>query len=117
MLPNNYTKGMPYELFIRDLRSCTENEYGSHRSNMSNLLDFEQGINYPFINGKQLLPDIKEWMKSAIEYGIKQKKFSSIALELKSYLPRVEASTTSAELLKICNDGSNLLQDWRTGES
>lgn len=117
MIHDTYKEGMPYEFFIRALRNCTEHEHNSHRANMSNLIGFELGDRLPYINGTKLLSDIKKWMKSAIEYAVQQNKFSSIALELKSYLPRVEAATTSTELLKICNDGMNLLQDWRTGES
>jgi hypothetical protein len=111
MPQSDYIRSMSYESFIRKCRKYTVGDkHGAHRAIMNNLMDFDNGEkDTKYLKHEKTLADIKRWMKSATRAAIKDKDYISIRKQLKTFIPIIESATTSNQLLKICNDGMDLL--------
>ena len=110
----NYTKSYDFEFFISLARLCDPDEFGAHNSYMHNLMNKEEGEGQvSHLKHQKLLADVKRYMISATKFAIKRKISKPDKEIFIRYLEEIETSSTSKELLKICDEGTEILLKYK----
>jgi hypothetical protein len=105
-----------YENFICMARLCEAGyQYGAHRVYMQNIIDLENGETHVIhLKYSQQLAFVKKSLTAALKFLTKRKEIrEEDKLKLTRMNKPFESATTSAELLTLCERGTEILEKYK----
>ena len=114
MSAQDYVKSQPYETYIRLAMKCERDKNGAHLQNMQNLIWKEQGQNVVAnMKHEKLISFIQTHLIKATKAALKWKMEKLDKEKFKKFLPLIEQSHNSDEILNICTEGVEILVKYK----
>lgn len=104
---------MHYETFLKRGFRFNKRLRRPHKSELSNLIDFENGIRHKFLpNGEKQLAEIKKRLSKTIELIIKNRDLDELNEKALSELySEIDNASSSSDIFKIVESGMYFTQE------